>query len=318
MDHDAAGHAVSQTLFVRRTAFAPEDIADVADQVVALGSTSTYNQSGELVSRTEPAGDSTTWVFAEDDEDPRNRGNCLSRTLTPAPGVSADQASLATSWTYNREFQVPLSVTDSRGNTTTYRYDEKANRIGTRFAPVTVQPIADNRSERPAPLTLNLEASYAFNSRGQMIRKTHTDGSVTTFEYYPVADPTGRSGLSTATADPKTSCGYLARVTRDAAGSRQRTAYRWNAYGNVTEVLDGQRNAVRLRYDALGRLERVQGRGPAGDRIEYRYDDNGNEIESIQPFERLDVDEVSGALVTRPVRSASAGLTTSWTSSFRA
>jgi YD repeat-containing protein len=132
-----------------------------------------------------------------------------------------------------------------------------------------------------------------------MIRKTHIDGSVTTFEYYPVADPTGRGGLSTATADPETSCGYLARVTRDASGSRQRTAYRWNAYGNLVEVLDGQRNAVRLRYDALGRLERVQGRGLAGDWIEYRYDENGNEIESIQPFERLDVDEVSGELVTR-------------------
>ncbi|MFN2406884.1 MAG: DUF6531 domain-containing protein [Pyrinomonadaceae bacterium] len=300
VDHDPAGHPVSQTLFVRRAAFAPEDTAAVvADDVVPLVWTSSYNQHGERVSRTEPAGNSTTWVYAEDDDDPRNHGNCLSRTETPAAGVSADQPSLATSWTYHRSFQVPLSVTDPRGNTTTYRYDAKGNRIGTRFAPVTVQPVADEGSNRPTPITLNLEAAYAFNSRGQLIRKTHTDGVVTTFEYYPVADPAGRGGLSTATANPETICGYLARVTRDASGSRRRTAYRWNAYGNLAEVLDGQRNAVRLRYDALGRLERVQGRGPAGDWIEYRYDENGNEIESIQPFERLDVDEVSGELITR-------------------
>jgi YD repeat-containing protein len=299
VDHDPAGHPVSRTLFVRRTAFDPVDVAVIDGDFVPLISTSSYNQHGECISRTEPAGDSITWVYAEDDDDPRNRGNCLRRTETPATGVSADQSSLVTNWTYDRGFQVPLSVTDPRGNTTSYRYDAKGNRIGTRFAPLTVQTVVGDEPDRPTPITLSLEASYAFNSRGQLLSKTHIDGAVTTFEYYPVADPTGRAGMGTATGDPRAICGYLARVTRDASGSRHRTGYQWDAYGNLVEVLDGQRNAVRLRYDPLGRLERVDGRGLAGDWIEYRYDANGNESESIQPFQRKEVDEASDKLVTR-------------------
>ncbi|MBI5716982.1 MAG: RHS repeat protein [Burkholderiales bacterium] len=296
--HDPAGHPVLRTLRVRRDAFVPEDVAGIADDTVPVITTISYNRHGERVSRKAPAGDLTTWVFAADDPDPRNRGNCLIRTVTPAAGVSAAQASLVTTWKYDKTFQVPLSVTDPRGSTTTYRYDPKGDRVGTTFAPFTHQPVGTDGADRPTPVKLTLEATYAYNSRGQLIRKKHIDGSETTFEYYPVSDPSGRGGPGTATADPNAICGYLARVTRDANGARRQTSYRWDNYGTLAEVLDGQRNAVRLRYDAMGRLKRLDGRGP-GAWIEYRYDENGNEIESIQPFERLGADADSGRFVTR-------------------
>jgi YD repeat-containing protein len=298
VDHDPAGHPISRTLRVRRDAFAADDVSGIAGDTVPVVTTMSYNRYGERVSRKAPAGDLTTWVFADDDPDPRNRGNCLTRTVTPAVGVSAAQSSLVTTWKYDKAFQVPVSVTEPRGTTTTYRYDSKGDRVGATFAAVTIQPVETDGADRPAPVKRTLEATYAYNSRGQLIRKKHIDGSETTFEYYPVSDPSGRRGPGIATGDPNAICGYLARVTRDASGARRQTSYRWDVYGTLAEVIDARQNAVRLQYDAMGRMERLDGRGPSAVWIEYRYDENGNEIESIQPFERLEADG-AGRLVTR-------------------
>jgi hypothetical protein len=71
------------------------------------------------VELTEPAGNSTSWHYAGDDEDPRNRGNCLRRIDKPAPGAPADHTSLVTAWTWDREFQAPLTERDTRSRTTT-------------------------------------------------------------------------------------------------------------------------------------------------------------------------------------------------------
>jgi YD repeat-containing protein len=298
VEHNAIGNPVRRTLWVRRDAFAPEDLGGAAEDRVPLVTMSAYNGDSELVELVEPAGNSTAWEYAEGEKDPRNRGSCVRRTETPAPGAPADQAPLVTTWKHDREFQAPLSVTDARGHTTTYRYDSRGNRIATAFAPVTVQPVAA-AGKQPPPETLGVEVRYAFNSRGQLLAKTHADGTVTAYEYYPLADPTGDAGPGTATRDPEALCGYLARVTLDATGAHRRHEFRWDAFGNIVASLDGTRNAARRRYDALGRLEAVVGREPFADTIDYRYDANGNEVESLQPFERLELDEATGTPVTR-------------------
>ena len=300
VEHNAAGNPVTRTLSVRRDAFASAELDGATGDSVPLVTKSVYNRDFEVVALTEPAGNSTTWEYAEDD-DPRNRGNLLRRIETPAPDAPADQPELVTTWTRDRTFQAPLTVTDPRGHTTTHRYDSRGNRVATAFAPVTVQPIAADDAARE-PTSLSLEVLYAFNSRGQLLRKTQMDGTVTTYDYYPVTEPIGAGGPGTATSDPKAICGYLARVTRDATGARYRNEYRWDVFGNLVAVLDGARNAARRRFDAVGRLEAVIGRAPLADTIEFRYDANGNEVESVQPFERMDLDETTG----KPVRRAAA------------
>jgi YD repeat-containing protein len=298
VEHNPAGNPTNRTLWVRRDAFAPEDLDGVEGDEVPLTTAAVYNSDSELVTLTEPAGNSTIWEYAEDEDDPRNRGNCLRRAETPAPDAPADQPALVTTWTHDSAFQVPLSITDPRGHTTTHRYDARGNRISTVFSPVSVQPIPFDGG-RPDPTTLALEVAYAFNSRGQLLRKTQIDGTVTTYEYYPVADPTGADGPGTATGDPDTVCGYLARVVRDATGARYLNEFRWDVFGNLVAVLDGRRNTARRQFDAMGRLEAVIGRAPSSDTIEYSYDRNGNEVESVQPFERVEFDEATGELAAR-------------------
>jgi YD repeat-containing protein len=298
VDHDPAGHPVSRTLFVRRNAFDAEDVAGVVGQVVPIVSTSTYNREDELVSRTEPAGDSIAWVFSEDDDDPRNRGNCLSRTATPAPGAPADQTSLVTSYEYDGTFQFPAAVTDPRGNTIRHRYDERGNRVATTHPPVTIQPVSPT-APRPTPIVRTVETKFDYNSRGQLLRTTNIDGSVETYDYYPVIDSIGARSPSTATSDPSAECGYLARITREVGDQRIRLEYGYDPFGNISRVLDGKGNTSQLQYDALGRLERIIGREPVGSTIRFRYDANGNQVESAQSFEHFVQDEATGAIVER-------------------
>ncbi|PYJ44744.1 MAG: hypothetical protein DME85_14455, partial [Verrucomicrobia bacterium] len=123
--------------------------------------------------------------------------------------------------------------------------------------------------------------------------RTHIDGSVTEYYYYPIDDPCGTRGLSSATAAPDRVCGYLARVVQDAGGAKIRNEYAYDPFGNVAAVFDGKRNAARLCYNAMGKVESVTGREPFKHRIEYKYDANYNEIESAQSFERFVYDEAT-------------------------
>src|SRR6185369_11030970 len=117
--------------------------------------------------------------------------------------------------------------------------------------------------------------------------------SNTEYHYYPIDDPRGTRGPSSATADPNRVCGYLARVVRDAGGAKIRNEYAYDQFGNVVAFFDGKSNASRLRYNAMGKLESVTGREPLKHRIDYKYDANYNEIESTQVFERPVYDEAT-------------------------
>jgi YD repeat-containing protein len=128
---------------------------------------------------------------------------------------------------------------------------------------------------------------------GQLIRRKHLDGSITEYHYYPEIDPIGARGLNTATNHPDTVCGYLARIVRDANGVKIINQYAYDTFGYVTKVFDGKRNPAQLRYNAMGKLESVTSREPFQYRIDYRYDANYNETESIQFFERLEYDDAN-------------------------
>lgn len=296
LEHNDAGNVVSRTLQVHPDSFSAEDVAGGGG--TALVTTSSYNGHAELVKRTFPAGSTTEWAYTDDDEDPLNRGNLVRVTETPQRGVASEQTSLVTILEHDRAFQLPTSVTDPRGNTTTHRYSGTGDRIATAYAPVTVRPV-NGASPRTAQMTRTQETAFAYNSRGQLLRQTHIDGSLTTYDYYPAADPMGSRGPGTATSDPDVLCGYLARITRDAAGARVKNEYAYDRFGNLTSVRDGKSNAARLRYNAMGMLERIQTREPFGYAISYRYDANYNEIESAQSFERLEHDAVTGKTAVR-------------------
>lgn len=296
LEHDSSGHVISSALGVRRDSFAADDLAASAGAVVPLVTATKYNRDGEQIEQTRPAGNKVTWLWADRDADPRNHGNLRRVTELPAPGVAADQTELVTSFEHDPTYQFPIAMTDPRGNVTRHRYDANGNLVATTHPPVTIQKV-NAAPPRPAPVTRTAETTYTWNRGGQLLSLTAIDGSITAYEYYPVVDPIGEGGPGTATSDPGTVCGYLARVTRGVGDGALSTSYVYDVFGNASRVIDGKGNVSRLEYDALGRLERITGREPVAATVHYRYDANGNQIESRQSFERNALDAATGAII---------------------
>jgi YD repeat-containing protein len=297
LEHNDLGNVTVRTHGVRRESFAAEDLAADAGPTVPVVTTTRYNANGEAVEQTRPAGNRVRWAWADKDPDPRSHGNLLRVTEFPASGVAADQASIVTIYDYDPGFQFPTAVTDPRGNVSRHRYDATGNRVATTHPPVTIQPVSA-APPRPAPVTRTVETTFTWNRRGQLLSMTAIDGSVSTYEYYPVVDSHGARGPSTAISDPDADCGYLARIIRGVGQDALRTSYGYDAFGNVASVIDGKGNPSRLVYDALGRVERISGREPAAAMVDYRYDANGNEVEARQSFERNVRDDATGAIAT--------------------
>lgn len=292
IEHNEVGNVISSTLFVRKESFAPEDLMGISETNVPLITKSAYNKNSELISRTFPAGNKTDWVYSEDEKSPLMQGNLLQITEIPVEGVKSDQARIITKYKYEPKFQFTTAHINSRGNETSYKYDEKGNLSVTTYPQVTIQSVSGG-DRRPAPLNRIQKDEYQYNSMGQLLRRRHIEGSITEYHYYPVRDLIGTHGLNTATNNPDIVCGYLARVVRDASGEKITNEYAYDNFGNVTTVWDGKSNPTRLRYNAIGRVERLTSREPFKYRIDYKYDANYNEIESAQTFDRLEYDETN-------------------------
>lgn len=290
--HDVLGHLVSRTVEVRREAFSAEDLPSGAGSTVALVTTFELNQHSEVVARVDPAGGSTAWTFTEDDPDPRNRGNLVGMVRMPQAGVPADQGSLVTTIEVERTFQRIVAVTDPSGQTTRHAYDQRGNLTATEYPPVTLQLVGDGAVARPAPVLTSPADSFAVNAAGQRLRTTHADGTVTAYMYYPEDDPDGLAG-GEPIDDPAGGGGYLARVTRDAAGVRETTAYAYDSAGRQTRVVDPLGNAAELVWSPAGQVEEVRGR-LTGHTLVQHHDEAGNLVASIWPLTLLVLDRATG------------------------
>jgi YD repeat-containing protein len=277
LDHDEAGHATRSRLHVGSSAFSQEDLTD-PHMAVQLVTESAYNKAGELISRRTPSGREMRWTYAEDDGDPRNRGNLLSFTQLPRPGTASGFGRITRTFEYAKEFQVVAAAVEPRGDRTSFEYDGRGNLVARTYPAVTIQPVGDERAEA-AGFERVQQVRFDYDEHGRPVRRTEVDGTVTAFFYHPE--------------------GLLARVVRDADGVQLANEYRYDDFGNCTETFDGKGNATRLVFNAMGRVETCFSRAPFEYRIDYTYDENYDEIESTQLFEHLVADRATGKTDTR-------------------
>ena len=287
--HDADGHAVETTLHVAAAALDPEDRGDTEAATVPLTTTSAFNRHGERTRRTEPAGNATEWVHDQDNADPRPRGNLLRVTRYPRPGSAAEARPLSTVYTYEPKWQSVQSVTDARGHTTRFAYDERG-RLEAKILPrVTIQEIGADGG-RGAMRTAELHERFAYNEAGQLTRHVDARGAVAEYFYYPLG-ARAESGGPPLTQAPG---GYLARIVRDADSPHRRlegrpanatVSFEYDAVGNLTAVLDGNGQATRYRYDAHDRMAGVTSRPPLSYERSFRHDANGNLVEGRLSFD---------------------------------
>ncbi|MGH9966948.1 MAG: DUF6531 domain-containing protein [Pyrinomonadaceae bacterium] len=280
LQHDDRGHAIVRTLLVGGESIA----GSTGPDPVALVTSSDFNRHSELVERTLPSGTRTRWTYSGDAAEPLNRGNLLQVFQTPAADGAA-LAELVTTSEYESGFQRRISFTNARGHTTRYEYDDRGNLTATLHPPVTIQPVSD-APPRPAAVRKAYATRYEYNARGQLARRVDVDGSVTEFFYYPADDPDGTRRPAGAGAGTAAAGGYLARAVRMMGDGSTSTGYGYDAFGNVAAVWDGKENPTHVRYNSMGKVERITGRAPFNYTIAFKYDGNYNEVESEQLFQR--------------------------------
>ena len=235
-----------------------------------------YNLDSLPVQITEPRGNSVALVYAGDTNPAtpvRERGNLLTLTQTPAPGVPSDQAQITEQFEYLPGFgtgegavvmkgavhvfnikvkamSLPVRHTDPLGNVWNYSYDANGNLT----------------SALPPGLTTG--DSFEYNAVGQLTAHVHpADGTGyrqrDTFEYFT----TGSSkGLLNAQV-----CGTDGWGGGGISGAALRTSYAYDAVGNVTNVVDPRGNDTQFVFNQLNQLMQVKS-APCGGGVRSQTD----------------------------------------------
>ncbi|PSB67532.1 hypothetical protein C7B61_05680, partial [filamentous cyanobacterium CCP1] len=198
-----------------------------------------YDDSGNLTRLIQP--DNSVIAFTYDD-----RGNLLSQV---------NALGQRTSFTYDSTFNQLQIVTDARGNTIRYSYDNQGNVTEIIYADVSREQFRyDDQGNVVESLNRRSQStSYTYNNQGQLLRQNN--GNDTTQYTYD-----DRSNLTSARNTQGTiqfTYDSLDRLTRITYPNGRFLAYRYDAGGRRTQMLDHQGNTVNYRYDEAGRLAQL-------------------------------------------------------------
>ena len=224
-------------------------------------------------------GSSVLTEFDQDNENPRARGNVLSRTYEP---VITDDP-IVERFEYLDGFgggrgggsQFVTHYWDRRGNLTTHDYDPATgDRTHTTLPPVTVGVCGGG--------TQTIEHSWEYNSFGQLQRYVGPTGRVDTLTYH----------------DSGPMNGYLHCVTVDADNLGLATCYEYDGAGNVTRVTDPRQHSTEYIVNELDQVVReISAEVSDGSGVYYQtdvfYDANNNLV-------RIDVQNIDDEGVIQP------------------
>ena len=229
--------------------YQPTQITDAYGTGSATTKSLSYDDNGELVRRTDGAGNPTTYTYDAD-------GNKTSQT---------DGSNDTTRWTYDDRHDV-LTTTTPIGETTTYTLDAHGNALA---------------ASRPAPNNQTEIIRYTYNAAGEQTSKTDPNNNPWTYGYdaygdqAAVTDPLGNETTyvfdadsrktsettprgNAPNADPATHPLYTTTFTLDDRGRTIRTEdglnhvtiYGYDGNDNRTDVTDPDGNHTHTVYDA--------------------------------------------------------------------
>ena len=233
--------------------------------------TYTYNDNGNITKIVGPLGNVVEYVLDDSLNVLRRRdanGNEYQYTYDAFgnPTSNTDPLGGTRRFAFESQFSQPVSVTDKRGNSTTFELDDHGNPIR----------IAD-------PVGTLAELTY--DAAGQLIRVTNGEGGSTQVAHdehgnvVSITDPLGNT--TTRTFD------ILGNVTSETDPAGHTTLFRYDDAERLIEVEGAAGGITRYGYDAAGRL--VSSTTASGRTTNYEYDAYGRLERSIDPLGRVTV-----------------------------
>jgi RHS repeat-associated protein len=198
----------------------------------------TYDTNMEIAKITYPRGN---WVkYAYD-----NKGNMLEvrRKKIGAPDVNDSVNDIVTTFTYESSFNFVKTITDPRGNVTTYDYDAKGNIIKITY---------------PTVGAVIPKSNFTYNVYGQVETVTDPNGNITKYEYY-------------------SDTGYLKKIIQGFGSLDQcQTEFTYDTVGNVSSMTNPRGHATAFIHNALNQLIQTTSPAPFSYVTNYFYDRNEN------------------------------------------
>jgi|GEM_PF-1207430 len=246
---------------------------DAIDRVIAITdalgnrSTMTYDEVGNMVTKTDALGRTTEYTFD------------VYRRLTRTDFADGS----FTSASYDPEGN-QISTTDQLGRTTDFVFDDLNRLIESRYANGSVEFNEYNAvSELVATTDANgNRTTYVYDDASRLIRETNALGHSTQYEY----DQDGRQiamidGLNRRTEYVYDAMDRLIQTIR-ADGATETNVY--DELGRLIVKTDATNRSVTMEYDDLGRLTTVE--DPLNHRWTMAYDEANHRIQLTDPLNR--------------------------------
>src|SRR3989338_5851742 len=210
--------------------------------------TYSYNNHMQLLQVTYPNGNRVKYTY--DTYDKKCNLIEIRKKRIGAPDANDPANDIVTSLTYEPTYNFIKTLTDPKGNTTTYDYDSKGNLI----------KIAYPATGQVAP-----QAAFTYNTYGQVETVTDPNGLVTKYVYYGPADP---------------QAGYLWKVINDYGTEPSNLNYAaemtYDAVGNVASIKNARGDTTAFQYDSLNQVIQTTSPAPFNYITKYHYDENNN------------------------------------------
>jgi RHS repeat-associated protein len=226
---DALGHSTSYTY---------DGSGNRLTETDATGTvTSTYNQFGEVLTRTDQMGGVTANTYDA-------QGDLLSTT---------DARGKTTNFAYDPRGLL-LSVTDARGKVTAFAYDASGN-LTTRTDALShaTQFVYDARSRLTSVTNaLGNVTAFSYDPVGRVTQVTQADGTTISYEY----DLGGRRSAMVDAKGNRSTYAYDSsnRLTSETDALNQSTNYSYDSMSNLTATADALGRVTNFDYDDFNRL----------------------------------------------------------------